>query len=129
MYGNEEDSRNKIQAKLVPPDWIDSIEINDYRVGGFKLPSADPISLFLRPSFTIPLLSDGAICFGAKYYYDNEPVFSDPRYRTRLKFLEKLFIIIYKHCFFFLELLPRNLFNQKQTSSLPRSRLQDARIC
>ena len=129
MYGNEEDSRNKVQAKLVPPDWIDSIEINDYRVGGFKVPSVDPISLFLRPSFTIPLLSDGAICFGAKYYYDNEPVFSDPRYRTRLKFLEKLFIIIYKHCFFFLELLPRNLFNQKQTSSLPRSRLQDARIC
>ena len=99
MYGNEEDSRNKVQAKLVPPDWIDSIEINDYRVGGFKVPSVDPISLFLRPSFTIPLLSDGAICFGAKYYYDNEPVFSDPRYRTRLKFLEKLFIIIFKRCF------------------------------
>lgn len=84
----------KFQAKLVPPDWIDSIEINDYRVGGFKVPSVDPISLFLRPSFTIPLLSDGAICFGAKYYYDNEPVFSDPRYRTGLNFCyDRIFLL------------------------------------
>lgn len=45
------------------------------------MPSVDPVSLFLRPSFTIPLLSDGALCFGAKYYYDQEPVFSDPRFR------------------------------------------------
>jgi len=70
-----------VKAKLVPPDWIDSIEINDYRKGGFKVPCVDPVSLFLRPSFTIPLLSDGALCFGAKYYYDQEPVFSDPRFR------------------------------------------------
>jgi len=25
-----------VKAKLVPPDWIDSIEINDYRKGGFQ---------------------------------------------------------------------------------------------
>ena len=40
--------------------------------GGFKVPCVDPVSLFLRPSFTIPLLSDGALCFGAKYYYDQD---------------------------------------------------------
>jgi len=70
-----------VKSRLVPPDWIDSVEINDFRRGGYKIPSVDPVKLFLRPSFTIPLLADSAVCFGAKYYYDDEPVFSDPRFR------------------------------------------------
>ena len=66
-----------VKSRLVPPEWIDAVEINDYRPGGYKIPSIDPVTLFLRPSFTIPLLSDSAVCFGAKYYYDDEVYFFD----------------------------------------------------
>lgn len=68
-------------SKLVPPGWIDSVEICDFSKRGFKVPSVDPMSLFLRPSFQLTLFDDSALCFGAKYYYSDEPVFSDPRFR------------------------------------------------
>ena len=55
--------------------------LSDYSKYGFKVPSVDPISLFLRPSFQLTLFGDSALCFGAKYYYNDEPVFSDPRFR------------------------------------------------
>jgi len=70
-----------VKTRLVPSGWIDSIEISDFSKYGFKVPSVDPISLFLRPSFQLTLFGDSALCFGAKYYYNDEPVFSDPRFR------------------------------------------------
>ena len=70
-----------VQTKLVPEGWIDSVEIIDYAKNGYRIPSMDPISLFMRPSFTLTLLSDSAICFGAKFLYDSRPKFSDPRFR------------------------------------------------
>ena len=69
-------------SKLVPPGWIDSVEIIDFGKNGYRIPSVDPVSLFLRPSFTFTLLADSAVCFGAKLRLEScGPVFSDPRFR------------------------------------------------
>ena len=81
IIGIESIIEKLVKARLVPSGWIDSIEISDFSKYGFKVPSVDPISLFLRPSFQLTLFGDSALCFGAKYYYNDEPVFSDPRFR------------------------------------------------
>lgn len=81
IIGIESIIEKLVKTRLVPSGWIDSIEISDFSKYGFKVPSVDPISLFLRPSFQLTLFGDSALCFGAKYYYNDEPVFSDPRFR------------------------------------------------
>lgn len=54
-------------AGIVPPCWVDSVVMNDYRAGSSIVAHVDPPRLFARPIVTVSFFQPARLVFGASF--------------------------------------------------------------
>jgi alkylated DNA repair protein alkB family protein 5 len=58
-----------VDAKVIPPDFVNSAVINDYLPGGCIVSHIDPPHIFERPIVSVSFFSDCALSFGCKFLF------------------------------------------------------------
>ncbi|XP_046406293.1 RNA demethylase ALKBH5-like isoform X2 [Ischnura elegans] len=91
-----------VDARLIPPGFVNSAAINVYQPGGCIVSHIDPVHIFDRPIVSVSFMSDSILSFGCKFNFKpirvSKPIFRLPLTRGCVTILRDFAADEITHC-------------------------------